>query len=104
MTKQEMLRKLERDLPDDAKIQKFAVQADTGGAVMMATGGTCNAFEELRFITRMNRLAAQSMGCEPKMIAGAVAVMMEIGGPEDEITIDGNAMEAAAKEDDHDDR
>lgn len=95
MTKQEFIARMERDIEDDTDVGCFIVSGKCKKGTMLCSGIGGHPLDVFKFVTRTIRTVAERLGTEPKVLTGAVGLMLEVGSDEEKITVDMNAVEAA---------
>lgn len=99
MTKAEFIERMQRDMDEDTEIRNFAISGRCAKGTVVMQGLQGSMMEITQFVVRMIRTAAKAMGTKPEVMAGAIEMVLRIGGPEDSIEIDMTAAAAAtAKE------
>ena len=105
-TKQEFLARMQRDIDDGTDIGCYVITGEYEANTVMLTGIGGTPMGVMKFATRVLKAVAKRLGQEPKTVAGAIEMLLELGGPEKSIEVDADAIAAAAgkREDDDDDK
>lgn len=103
MTKAEFLARMERDLDEDIETGCYAItgRCKNGEVILSGIGGSPK--DIVKFATRVVKAVAKRLEQEPRVVAGAIEMLLELGGSEKSIEMDVSAMEAAAKKREDDD-
>ena len=91
-------------MDEDANVKCFAISAKTqkGTELHTGIGGTMEGM--LKFTIRVIRAVAEAMHTEPRMLAGAVAMILETAGEEKKIVVDVGTVTAMKEATDDDDQ
>ena len=94
MTKQEFIARMERDIDEDIEIECFAITGTCEKEKSLISGLCGRPMEIVAFVTRVLKMAAKAMKQEPRVMAGAIELMLTLGGEEKAIEVDVSAIDA----------
>jgi len=95
MTKAEFIARMERDIDEDTEVGCFVISGNCAKGTVIYSGIGGRPMDVFKFVTRTIRIVAERLGTEPKVLTGAVGLMLEVGSDGEKITVDMDAVEAA---------
>jgi len=105
-TKQEFLARMQRDIDDDTEVGCYTIAGRRTDSEVILTGIGGTPKDAMKFATRVLKAVAKRLGQEPRVVAGALEMLLELGGPEKSIEVDSDTIAAVAgmREDEKDDQ
>lgn len=96
MTKAEFIARMQRDMDEDMEVGCFAITGKCEKGTVMLTGIGGHPMDIVAYVTSVVKAASRRLDQEPAVMAGAIQMMLRLGGEKNEIEIDVDAVAAAA--------